>query len=50
MLGAVPADIYQAVLSGAPMPSGLSHDEKAAFGRLHFVYSKGVAYGYQMGL
>jgi pimeloyl-ACP methyl ester carboxylesterase len=50
MPGAVPADIYQAVLSGAPMPSGLSHDEKAAFGRLQFVYSKGVAYGYQMGL
>ncbi|MFZ0981051.1 MAG: epoxide hydrolase, partial [Candidatus Acidiferrales bacterium] len=34
MPGAVPADIYQAVLSGAPMPSGLSDDEKAAFERL----------------
>jgi pimeloyl-ACP methyl ester carboxylesterase len=50
MPGAVPADIYQAVLSGAPMPSGLSDDKKAAFERLQFVYSKGVAYGYQMGL
>ena len=50
MAGAVPADIYRAVLSGAPMPSGFSDDEKAAFERLQFVYSKGVAYGYQMGL
>src|ERR1700731_520563 len=50
MPGAVPADIYQAVLSGAPMPSGFSDDKKAAFERLQFVYSKGVAYGYQMGL
>src|SRR6202040_4072534 len=50
MPGAVPADIYRAVLSGAPMPSGFSDDEKAAFERLQFVYSKGVAYGYQMGL
>src|SRR6202022_1017107 len=50
MPGAVPADIYRAVLSGAPMPSGFSDDEKAAFESLQFVYSKGVAYGYQMGL
>jgi pimeloyl-ACP methyl ester carboxylesterase len=50
MPGAVPADIYRAVLSGAPMPSGFSDDEKAAFERLQFVYSKGVACGYQMGL
>src|SRR5579863_2943328 len=50
MAGAVPADIYRAVLSGAPMPSGFSDDEKTAFERLQFVYSKGVAYGYQMGL
>src|ERR1700747_1225787 len=50
MPGAVPADIYRAFLSGAPMPSGFSDDEKAAFERLQFVYSKGVAYGYQMGL
>src|SRR6202521_2418906 len=50
MPGAVPADIYRAVLSGAPMPSGFSDDQKAAFERLQFVHSKGVAYGYQMGL
>ena len=50
MPGAVPADVDKAALTGAPAPSGLSADEKAAFERLQFVYSKGVAYGYQMGL
>jgi pimeloyl-ACP methyl ester carboxylesterase len=50
MPGAVPVDVYKAALTGAPPPSGLSADEKAAFERLQFVYSKGVAYGYQMGL
>jgi pimeloyl-ACP methyl ester carboxylesterase len=50
MPGAVPSDIYTAVLAGAPVPAGLSADEKAAYERLVFVYSKGVAYGYQMGL
>jgi pimeloyl-ACP methyl ester carboxylesterase len=32
------------------MPDGLSREEKLAFERLAFVYSKGIAYGYQMGL
>jgi pimeloyl-ACP methyl ester carboxylesterase len=50
MPGAVPADIDKAASSGAPAPSGLSADEKLAYERLVFVYSKGVAYGYQMGL
>jgi pimeloyl-ACP methyl ester carboxylesterase len=50
MPGAVPVDVDKAALTGAPAPSGLSADEKAAFERLQFVYSKGVAYGYQMGL
>src|SRR5262245_1927740 len=50
MPGAVPADIDKAAFTGAPMPDGLSPEEKAAFDRLTFVYSKGVAYGYQMGL
>jgi pimeloyl-ACP methyl ester carboxylesterase len=48
--GAVPADIEKAASTGAPMPEGLSPEEKLAFERLKFVYSKGVAYGYQMGL
>jgi pimeloyl-ACP methyl ester carboxylesterase len=50
MPGAVPADVYKAALTGAPAPLVLSAEEKAAFERLQFVYSKGVAYGYQMGL
>jgi pimeloyl-ACP methyl ester carboxylesterase len=50
MPGAVPADVDQAAFTGAPMPAGLSPEEKAAFERLRLVYSKGIAYGYQMGL
>jgi pimeloyl-ACP methyl ester carboxylesterase len=50
MPGAVPAEIDKAAFTGAPMPDGLSPEEKLAFERLKFVYSKGVAYGYQMGL
>ncbi len=33
-----------------PVPSGLSADEKLAYERLQFVYQKGIAYGFQMGL
>src|SRR5262245_27595721 len=50
MPGAVPAEIDKAAATGAPMPDGLSPEEKLAFERLQFVYSKVVAYGYQMGL
>jgi len=50
MPGAVPADVDKAAFTGAPMPDGLSPEEKLAFERLTFVYSKGIAYGYQMGL
>src|SRR3979409_452946 len=32
------------------MPDGLSPEEKLAFERLTFVYSKGIGYAYQMGL
>ncbi len=50
MPGAVPADVDKAAFTGAPMPSGLSTDEKVAFERLQFVYSKGIGYAIQMGL
>jgi pimeloyl-ACP methyl ester carboxylesterase len=50
MPGIFPADIDQAAFSGAPAPKGLSADEKVAYERLQFVYQKGIAYGYQMGL
>jgi pimeloyl-ACP methyl ester carboxylesterase len=50
MPGIFPAAIDQAAFSGAPAPSGLSADEKVAYERLQFVYQKGIAYGFQMGL
>jgi pimeloyl-ACP methyl ester carboxylesterase len=50
MPGIFPADIDQAAFSGALAPSGLSADEKVAYERLQFVYQKGIAYGFQMGL
>jgi pimeloyl-ACP methyl ester carboxylesterase len=50
MPGIFPAEIDAAAFSGAPAPSGLSDDEKLAYDRLQFVYQKGIAYGFQMGL
>jgi pimeloyl-ACP methyl ester carboxylesterase len=50
MPGILPAEIDQAAFSGMPAPSGLSADEKVAYERVQFVYQKGIAYGYQMGL
>ena len=47
MPGVVPDDIDKAVGSGAPAPSNLSADEKLAYDRLAFVYTKGVGYAYQ---
>jgi len=50
MPGVFPNDIDAAAFSGKPAPSGLSADEKLAYERVQFVYQKGIAYGYQMGL
>lgn len=50
MPGIFPNEIDKAAASGAPAPAGLSADEKVAYERLQFVYQKGIAYGYQMGL
>jgi pimeloyl-ACP methyl ester carboxylesterase len=50
MPGVIPPDIDKAAQSGAPIPPGLSAEERLAYERLAFVYAKGVAYGYQMGL
>jgi pimeloyl-ACP methyl ester carboxylesterase len=50
MAGIFPPDIDQAAFSGAPAPAGLSADEKIAYERVQFVYQKGIAYGFQMGL
>jgi pimeloyl-ACP methyl ester carboxylesterase len=50
MPGIFPAEIDVAAFSGAPAPADLSADEKVAYERLQFVYQKGIAYGFQMGL
>jgi pimeloyl-ACP methyl ester carboxylesterase len=50
MPGIFPAEIDAAALSGAPAPSGLSADQKAAYEALQLEYQKGIAYGFQMGL
>src|SRR6202046_4630263 len=50
MPGVFPAEIDAAAFSGTPAPSGLSADEKLAYERLQFVYQKGIAYGFEMGL
>jgi pimeloyl-ACP methyl ester carboxylesterase len=50
MPGIFPNSIDGAAFSGAPAPAGLSAEEKLAYERLQFVYQKGIAYGYQMGL
>ena len=50
MPGVFPAEIDAAAFSGKPAPAGLSADEKLAYERLQFVYQKGIAYGFQMGL
>ena len=50
MPGIFPNDIDAAAFSGKPAPAALSTDEKVAYERLQFVYQKGIAYGFQMGL
>ncbi len=50
MAGVLPAEIDAAAFSGAPTPAGLSADETVAYERVKFVYSKGIAYGFQLGL
>ena len=50
MPGIFPAEIDAAAFSGKPTPSGLSEEKKVAYERLQFVYQKGIAYGFQMGL
>ena len=50
MPGIFPDDIDAAIFAGKPAPASLSADEKLAYERLQFVYQKGIAYGFQMGL
>jgi pimeloyl-ACP methyl ester carboxylesterase len=50
MANVVPPEIDKLAQAGAPAPTDLSADEKAAYEELKFVYGKGVGYAYQMGL
>jgi len=50
MPGVIPPDIDKAAQSAAPTPAGLSADETRVYERLKFIYTKGIAYGYQLGL
>ena len=49
MPGAVPESIDKAAFVGAPPPAGLSADERHAYDRLAFFYTKGLAYAQEMG-
>jgi pimeloyl-ACP methyl ester carboxylesterase len=49
MPGAVPADVWTAVTTGAPVPSGMSDEESERFEKLRGWFAKEVAYALQMG-
>jgi pimeloyl-ACP methyl ester carboxylesterase len=49
MPGAVPPDIDKAAFGGAAAPAGLSEEERQAYDRLVFFYTKGLAYAQEMG-
>jgi pimeloyl-ACP methyl ester carboxylesterase len=48
MPATVPADVEKALQGGGPRPSGLSADEKHAWGQLAFFYKHGLAYAQEM--
>jgi pimeloyl-ACP methyl ester carboxylesterase len=50
MPGAVPDEIFKLVSSGAPAPDGLSDEEKYAYEKLLFLYTKGIGYATEMSL
>ena len=48
MAATVPDEIAKALQAGGPAPSGLSPDEKYAYGQLEFFYKHGLAYAQEM--
>jgi pimeloyl-ACP methyl ester carboxylesterase len=49
MPGAVPPEIDKAAFTGAPPPPDLSAEERHAYDRLAFFYTRGLAYAQEMG-
>jgi pimeloyl-ACP methyl ester carboxylesterase len=49
MAGVLPADVWRAVVTGGPPPSGLSDEETRTYERLKTFFAKGVAYALEMG-
>jgi pimeloyl-ACP methyl ester carboxylesterase len=49
MAGVVPSDVWQAVVSGGPSPSGMSDEETRTYEKLKTFFAKGVAYALEMG-
>jgi pimeloyl-ACP methyl ester carboxylesterase len=49
MPGTVPPEIDKAAFTGAPPPPGLSAEERHAYDRLTFFYTRGLAYAQEMG-
>jgi pimeloyl-ACP methyl ester carboxylesterase len=49
MAATVPPEIDKAAFAGAPPPPGLSAEERHAYDRLAFFYTKGLAYALEMG-
>jgi pimeloyl-ACP methyl ester carboxylesterase len=49
MPGAVPDDVWQAVQTGGPAPSGLTDEERERFEKMKGWFAKEVAYALQMG-
>jgi len=48
MPASVPSDIDKAAFAGAPVPSGLSADEKHAYDQLAYFYKHGLGYAQEM--
>ncbi|HET9234826.1 MAG TPA: epoxide hydrolase [Candidatus Eisenbacteria bacterium] len=49
MPGAVPPDVWKALQSGAPAPSGLSDEERDTYEKLKVFFATDVAYALEMG-
>ncbi|MET1045455.1 MAG: epoxide hydrolase, partial [Hyphomicrobium sp.] len=48
MPATVPPEISKALADGEPAPEGLSEDEKAAYGQMNALYTKGAGYALMM--